>query len=167
MNIQGYVCVVETKMEKHTFQILFGRPVDKYMQPYGYESLASNGLKPFQTLEEAREASLSLEKRDDIDAVWLGRIEMKILDPDELDNPDIRQATNLVVVEYRDKDDISLRGTLVEPFCSTVPGTPLEQNGFRPFDSFDSAYYVAHEARRQAACPVALATFKLERVTPP
>ena len=169
--IRGYVCVAMRKIEQNAIHLLFGKTVTQRLKAQDYESLATNGLKPFRTLKEALRVSLALEKVSDIESVWLGKIEMRILSQDELSDPDIQRATNLVVVElhgyYDFFDETILRGKTSESFPHAIPGSYLYENDLQPFDSFDSADYAAHEARRQAACPVALATFKLERITPP
>lgn len=162
--IEGCVCVGKVGI----VEMLFGQPKDPAYITQKHESLLSNDLKPYPTLDEAREAKARIAKRSDIENVWIGRIKMQIAESDEENkSPLFRKARSLVIITSGEFGGDRIYGPAVagrpqtcNEFCSE-----LVINGLKRFRSYKSTYWPLREVIRLTQLPTRLATFSLERVT--
>lgn len=161
--IEGYVCIGKIGIAER----LFGLPVDPDFLAQKYESLLSNGLKPYPTLDKAKEAKAMIAKRSDIENAWIGRIKMGIAESyKKNESPLFRKARSLVIITSREFGGNAIYGPAVagrpktcNEFCSE-----LVVNGLKRFRSYKSIYWPLREVMRLTQLPTRLATFSLKRV---
>lgn len=161
--IEGYVCIGKVGI----VEMLFGSPVNPSFLAQKHESLLSNGLKPYPTLDEAKEAKARIAKRSDIENVWIGRIKMGIAESyKENELPLFRKARSLVIITSGEFGGNAIYGPAVagrpktcNEFCSE-----FVVNGLKRFRSYKSIYWPLREVMRLTQLPTRLATFSLERV---
>lgn len=169
--INGFVCIAEV-ITSNDFkrEILFGVNVNlKDLKGKITETLQSNGLIPFSNLQMAEKAQKELIASKMFKKVRIAEIAMQLTETMK-DVPFFIKRKNLIVVAVIEESgmltDMRLMGTYVEGKCGQypLPGALLEFNGFKPFSNFESAEYVASEAKRQMDCRVLIGTFTLKRL---
>lgn len=169
--IEGYVCVA-VLAEKMPFPVcqLFGVVVDQSMKDEGYEAITTNGLKPFDSINEALAAATKLRERDDIGSVWIGRMKLKLSESKEENlDPLFRRSRSLIIVveEEFPKGHRRLFGPAVEGVPQTCNEycSELQVNGRRRFSSWRFVRWPLREViRLTGGLPTRLATFSLKRV---
>ena len=158
-NLTGFLCIAVPK-ESAKRRIMFGQGDSE--KPYS--NFCGNGLKPYSTIERAKIGRKELLARGIFKKVTLAKISMEIARGRE-EMEFLRGKRDLVVLMFC---EISVRmigrWTKGAPSIYPLYGAEIEENGFSPYRSFDKVLYSATEAHRQGACPVALATFELEKV---
>jgi len=158
--IKGVVCIAVIDET----EVLFGKNMGRGQGHY--ESLQSNGLTPFADYHEARAAADELRKRKDVRETSMAILEMTLAETAR-EAYALRRKRSLVVVrQIPESRETILIGVPIGERFSRYPlyGALLEENGLRPFTSFQSAMYTAEEEVRQTQCPVSIATFKLKRL---
>jgi len=156
--VVGFLCVVAPKGNTK-MRIMFGQGEGERQ----YGNFYGNGLKPYQTIEEAKIGQKQLSARPDFKSVVLAKISMEIFRGTEIET--LHKKKNLAVLIFASVR-IRIIGRWIKNTPSAYPlyGADIENNGFRPYRSFQEAFFSASEAQRQAGCSVALATFKFVRV---
>lgn len=161
--IEGFVCV--GKIDK--IEMLFGQPTDPDLKAQKHESLLSNGLNPYLTLAEAREAGAEIAQRSDVESIWIGRIEMTMAESyEENESPLFKEARSLVIVVSTESGGNNIFGPAVadRPRTCNETCTEFVQNGLRPFTNHQFIRWPLREVMRLSQLPTRLATFSLERV---
>ncbi|MBI4039797.1 hypothetical protein HY389_00380 [Candidatus Daviesbacteria bacterium] len=168
-HIEGLVCVAAT-IGIRNGAFLFGKNTGNGTGIY--ESFRSNDLTPFKDWPEAKQGHRELVEtraKDIFGRIHVAEIRMDLaMTDDELG--ELKDRNNLIVVMYNHPNSINLIGRHIDGAVnasSTIPGSLLEYNGFRPIGTYDDAYYIASEAHRQGGCPVKISTFDFKRVRLP
>ena len=161
-NINGYVLILRAVGE---LGILFG---ESRIPRQKYQSLRTNGLTPYKTIETLELGKLELISREKC-LVELARLELVVAESeDELS----RLNPPYIIIENwskRDEESVTLGliGKQVENKPSFDGRALLEQNGFLGYDSLRDVKYRAGEILRQSGGRVssAIAQFKFELLT--
>jgi len=170
--IEGFVFMAECKEA----EFMFGKPTSKDCAIY--ENMESNGLTPYDSQEEAKDAARFFASGKGSSQLFylisLGKLWMKIAETKE-EVYHFRHKTNLIVI-MKDYDDISKTDKLFGPLPTKkgrttaypLPGAYLIFNGYIPHrnqdgqTAFESAKYQLTEINRQGGCPAVIAQFKLK-----
>jgi hypothetical protein len=119
------------------------------------------------TLEETRELKVELLQREDIEAVRIAKIKMKITETNEEEEWDkFKNNHNLTVLAFLD-GSIELFGQYVEgcrQVARAMPGGLVFANGFKTIITYRMARYIASEINRQLQGRARLATFSIKFV---
>lgn len=166
--IDGFVCVAALKENPHV-RAIFGKPINPKFREQEHEAIESNGIVPYDSIDEARSAKAKIERRADIGSVWTGRLRMDIAESDPENNDPVFQHSNsLIIVMFREEKFFSdsFWGLPIKDRPDSINGTCalLTLNDLTPFPSFERVKYPLAEAIRLSWLHCSLATFSLERV---
>jgi len=143
--IEGIVCVGSNK----DIDRLYGK--SKGIEGQSFESFQSNGLVPFSSLQEARNARAEIEKKiGSFTRVKLAKIKMTMVENrEELEI--LRGKQDFIVLVERDFGDVELVGADVQGNINLYPrpGAPFQANGLQPFSDLNEAVDAALEHARQ------------------
>lgn len=171
-DIEGYVLVAGTNL----CEFLFGKPIN--FSDRCYENIESNGINPFETIQQAKRAAKNLSKISEILKINLGELSLKIAETKE-EIYFFEDKSNLVVIkkEYDEKykADIFFGPAFSEEIGRTaypIPGAFLKQNGYIPYkrvnginkSPFERALYQLREINRQGGDSATIAQFNLKRL---
>lgn len=161
--VEGYVCVGRNP----GVDILYGKGVEYEEQ--SFQSLGSNGLKPFTTSEEATDSREEiLEKMLSFSEVKTGKIKLEILDdPRELKL--FEDEGQFIALMERYKGDFLMIGASEGGRGNLYPlvGSSLERNGLKPFSRLEDAVEAARESARQTGAYSTIAKFSYEELEHP
>lgn len=164
--VDGFVCIAKTTPYEHTMQLLFGRQGNHGQD--GYENLVSNGLLPYETIEEAQAGQAALIERKDFESVTIGRLSLSIAESEpEIDSSEeLAVSSSMIVIWSNDGgDQLMGRNIKGKPGNGVIPGAYMIFNGYEPILTLDSAKYIAWQTSRQSCgCYVTIATFSLIQV---
>jgi hypothetical protein len=169
--ITGHVFIAECREA----EFMFGKPTSENCVIY--ENIESNGLVPYDSQEQARDAAEHFFM-DPYYLVSLAKLWMKIAETrDELDY--FKDKTNLIVI-MKEYDRSSKIDHLFGPLptkkgrtsASPLPGAYLSENGFMPHrrspgigqTPFERAKRQLTEVNRQGGCPAVIAQFRLKKL---
>jgi len=93
--IEGLVCVGSTS----GINVLFGKSVDN--DPRIYENLQTNGILPYESIDEAEKGAEQIRDLDEIDDVVIKEIKMEVAENEE-DFNDLMVSDSLIVIMYRE-----------------------------------------------------------------
>ena len=166
--VDGYICLASSdknSSDKFMHYILFGKKINETYYPY--ENLQTNGLIPYASIKEAKEAQKRILKRKNFfDRADIRKLEMKIAQTEE-EHFSFEKEKSLVVIWTNDFG-IHIIGRWEEETTSGIYplyGALIENNGLKPYTNFSSADYSRSEASRQSDnSPATLATFKISKI---
>lgn len=167
--IDGYVCVAFlAEVRPIPSCQLFGAAVARSMRRKGYEAITTNGLEPFDSVDEALAAAGRLGERDDIENVWVGRLQLELAESiGENQSPLFAGSRSLIIIV---KEEYGGGHRLLGPTVKGAPQTcnetcsELQANGLKTFADSQSVRYPLSQVARLSQLPTRLATFTLERV---
>ncbi|HEU0051155.1 MAG TPA: hypothetical protein VFQ60_03820 [Patescibacteria group bacterium] len=155
-HISGFVWCVT----KENRILIFGASIDPDLK--GAQNIQSNGLTPFSTAKEARQARDSLTDRGLIPD-FLGRLSLDVMESME-DSEALKRSKNLVVIQWDSDQQFIFGKPLSYPTAHPLPCDFFFENGFVPFDTFAQAERVAEEVVRQSLTKAVLATWTLHKI---
>lgn len=175
-HIVGYVCIA--KLSGRATRFVFGPAVSEAMSDVGYESFVTNGLMPFNAVDQAERARGLLRARKSLSgirtfsSVVTKKLTMQIAEihrnrpnPSEENwDPVFVRSRQLVMVV--DGMGVELLGRAVEGLPRTCNETCADffTTGLRTFDSHHSLMSGPYpQTLRLTGCLVRLATFELRR----
>jgi hypothetical protein len=163
----GYVCVAGVEKTSYTQEILFGRRVTNKGKKY--ESLQTNGIRAYDTLAEALEASYEIERNNGFHKIDVKNLRMTIAEKrEELEK--LKDQRSLVVIRL----ERGVNGGVVlwrllgprvkgRPDVLPTPAAQIIDTGFTTFRDFDQAIELGREVNR-GDCGFQLASFQLENI---
>ena len=175
-NIKGYVCLMDFEnatvyhgkcMHVERYSVLYGKSI--HHKDYIFENWQTNGLKPYDTLKDAKQCS-ALMKRGHHNTT-LAKVQMRIAEKGNLREIKQLDEKSLVVIMIDNSllpwIEMKLIGEVVGGMPSEYP-LPYALMGSTRFkktiDTLESAMHIAEEVVRQTKFPTQIAEFYLKEL---
>lgn len=149
--------IVGKRRRKWRNYAAFGKSI--HWPEQNYESMWSNGLQPFATMDEAESAAHqllgSIQYLRSVSIIWL----LLEIATTAADLEEFKTSRNFIVIgrsKVAGLEAVDAYGRKIKK-ASTIPGNLLTENGFRPFRHFPQAIHCASELARQSQSHVQLA----------